>query len=163
MRRPLVFLIIFSMIMASSYYSPVGAASSVSSVLTLNLNVTVVNTAPFPKFLVLNPSYVVTVYRLNNNETTPELVSNPKLQLNGNPGIWLMPYETVVINLVSVHTQTYSLPQVSCGGEGDGSNLACGSVVPPFVNSPYSLSLREQSSLSLMGTLKYWIMRAESS
>lgn len=52
MRRPLVFLIIFSMIMASSYYSPVGAASSVSSVLTLNLNVTVVNTAPFPKFLV---------------------------------------------------------------------------------------------------------------
>ncbi|WP_156471164.1 hypothetical protein [Thermococcus peptonophilus] len=118
------------------------AASSVDSVLTLNLNVTVVNTAPFPKFLVLNPSYVITVYRLNDNETTSELVSNPRLQLNGNPGIWLMPYEKVVINLVSVRTQTYSLPQVSCGGEGDGSNLACGSVVPPLVNSPYSLSAR---------------------
>ncbi len=63
MRRLLVFLMIFSVITTSLYYPPVKAASSVDSVLTLNLNVTVVNTAPVSEVPCFEP--LLRYYRLS--------------------------------------------------------------------------------------------------
>ena len=144
MKRSLLFLLLATVLILPLTNTPtVGAVPSggLGGLVVIDLNVTVVNIAPFPKFLVLNPSYNITVHRLGNNETAAGFNSNPRMVLNYNPGIWLMPYETVKISFEIIKTESYSLPQIPCGG-GDGSYLACGVVVPQLVNSPSQLSAR---------------------
>ncbi len=121
-------------------------SGSLNGHITVNINITIVNTAPFPKFLVLNPNYNITVYRLNNEETSAGFDSNRRMIFNYNPGIWLMPYETVKINFVITRDESYSLPQVPCSGSG-GNSLACGIVVPQLINSPTQLSARSMFPL----------------
>ncbi|NJE61823.1 hypothetical protein [Thermococcus sp. 21S7] len=138
-------IILIVVVLACSLFSvpSVSPASggSLNGIVMIDVNVTVVNTAPFPKFLVLNPNYDFRVYRLGGNETSTGFVAGSKTQLNYNPGIWLMPYETVVINFNITKTESYGLPQVSCTG-GDGTHLACGVVVPQLINSPSQLSAK---------------------
>jgi hypothetical protein len=111
-----------------------------NGLVTIDLNVTVVNTAPFPKFLVLNPAYGPKVYRDGGNGTTSVGM------VNYNSGVWLMPYETVVINFNITKTESYQIPQVPCAGE-DGNYLACCVVIPQLVNSPTQLSARSMFPL----------------
>ncbi|WP_297463694.1 hypothetical protein [Thermococcus sp.] len=144
MRRFVVFPLLFSLLFLPLLHIP-GVASvptgGMNGLVMIDLNITVVNTAPFPKFLVLNPNYVMTVHRLGNNETTAGFNGNPRMVLNYNPGIWLMPYETVEINFRIIKEESYSLPGVPCSG-GDGNYLACGVVIPQLINSPTQLSAR---------------------
>ncbi|QDA30448.1 hypothetical protein FH039_00870 [Thermococcus indicus] len=139
-KRPAAFLLLFiSLFAALPGHYQVQAAGTLQGDVLINLNVTLVNTAPFPKFLVLNPAYNITVYRRGNNETNLGFYIDKGMNLNYNPGIWIMPYETVVINVRVSKTESYSLPSVTCGGT-DGTSIGCGVVVPPLVNSPSQLS-----------------------
>lgn len=95
----------------------------------IDLNVTVINTAPFPKFVVVNPRYDFHVLRLSGDEgmtsyrvgsTSYHVPSSlERTSLNYYIGFWLMPYETVVVNFripyndsYVVHTYDYKTP---CG------------------------------------------------
>lgn len=140
MKRSAAFLLfILSLFAALPGHYQVQAAGSLQGDVLIDLNVTLVNTAPFPKFLVLNPAYDITVYRRGNTETNLGFYTDSSMNLNSNPGIWIMPYETVVINVKVSKTESYSLPSVSCGGT-DGTSIGCGVVVPPLINSPSQLS-----------------------
>ncbi|HDZ35870.1 MAG TPA: hypothetical protein ENH81_03010, partial [Thermococcus sp.] len=116
-KRSAAFLLFILLLFAAlpGHYQ-VQAAGSLQGDVLIDLNVTLVNTAPFPKFLVLNPSYDITVYRRGNTETNLGFYTDRSMNLNSNPGIWIMPYETVVINVKVSKTESYSLPSVSCGG-----------------------------------------------
>ncbi|AHF81230.1 hypothetical protein [Thermococcus paralvinellae] len=59
--------------------------------LLIDLNVTLVNPTPFPKFVVVNPQYNYTVYREPYNEIG---------KLNSLPGFWINPYESLKVNVV---------------------------------------------------------------
>ncbi len=86
----------------------------------INLNVTMVNTAPFPKFVVVNPRYDFTVYRLGNSENMQAILMGDtvlhtisdvrKSTLNYYTGFWIMPYETVVVNFRITSNYSYVVP-----------------------------------------------------
>ncbi len=97
----------------------------------INLNVTLINTAPFPKFVMVNPRYDFTVYRRNNGEyiigirdtngkTVYHINNLSANTLNYHLGFWIRPYETVVVNFRITNSTSY-LPQMKdyrslCGG-----------------------------------------------
>ena len=99
--------------------------------LMIDLNVTIINTAPFPKFVMVNPRYDFKVYRRNNGEyvygvrntsgTTVHYVGNFSANtLNYHLGFWIRPYETVVVNFRITNKTSYLLPMSNyntlCGG-----------------------------------------------
>lgn len=85
----------------------------------VDLNVTVVNTAPFPKFVVVNPRYDFRVLRLSGDERMTSYRANGttyhvpsslgRTSLNYYIGFWLMPYETVVVNFRIPYNDSYLL------------------------------------------------------
>ncbi|WP_457752481.1 hypothetical protein [Thermococcus sp.] len=95
-------------------YNPTGAYSipynniGISEVVTVDLNVTLVNTAQYPKFVIVNPRYDFKVYRLDGSENLTSKIldgqiyhvpgNENKIVLNYYVGFWIMPYETVMVN-----------------------------------------------------------------
>ncbi|NJE85470.1 hypothetical protein E3E23_06485 [Thermococcus sp. CX2] len=126
-----ILLLASSLVSAATYdlpgdnYNNIGIMGEV----TINLNVTIVNTAPFPKFIILNPRYEFTVYRLDNTETmnafliggnvVHNLSNIQKTTLNYYTGFWILPYETVVVNFRITSHYPYVVPtadyQTICG------------------------------------------------
>lgn len=96
--------------------------------LFVDLNVTLVNTASYPKFVVVNPRYDFTVYRGNEtkaleNYRIPQVgimgfISRAALNntLNEFVGFWIMPYETVVVNFKITSKASYNLELVDYNG-----------------------------------------------
>ncbi|WP_460129417.1 hypothetical protein [Thermococcus prieurii] len=100
----------------------------------VNLNVTLVNTAPYPKFIVVNPRYDFKVLRGNGteylyNNRTPngDIVGHVSWEalyrsVNYLIGFWIAPYETVVVNFRINSNASYVVPLLdykdSCGGLG---------------------------------------------
>ncbi|CAD5245341.1 hypothetical protein [Thermococcus camini] len=103
----------------------------------VDLNVTVVNTAPFPKFVIVNPRYDFHVLRLSHDEymvsfrignTTYHAPSRlDRTSLNYYLGFWVMPYETVVVNFRIPYNNSYLLQTVDyqslCGDSGKITNV----------------------------------------
>ena len=131
---------------ASSYSlpgnTPIGSYNNIGILgeVMMDVNVTVVNTAPFPKFIVVNPRYSFRVYRGQNNEylyTFREengkfvhfLPSNiyKKNTLNYFVGFWLMPYEVAKINFILDENSSYVIDvmdyNAQCGEVGKISSL----------------------------------------
>ncbi|MCD6372057.1 MAG: hypothetical protein J7L37_00665 [Thermococcus sp.] len=95
-------------------YNPTGAYNipynniGISEVVTIDLNVTLVNTADYPKFVIVNPRYDFKVYRLDGSENlTAKIIGDEiyhipgdleKTTLNYYVGFWIMPYETVLVS-----------------------------------------------------------------
>ncbi|WP_297503432.1 hypothetical protein [Thermococcus sp.] len=121
-----ILLLVSSLVSAETYtlpgttpdgkpYNNIGILGEVM----VDLNVTVVNTAPFPKFVVVNPRYDFHVIRLSGNEgmtsyrsngTSYHIPSNLEMtSLNYYIGFWLMPYETVVVNFRIPYNNSYLL------------------------------------------------------
>ncbi|EEB73550.1 hypothetical protein [Thermococcus sp. AM4] len=91
-----------------------------SGQLIMYVNVTLINLAPYPKFIVANPLYDFKVYRQNNgewlvgtfNETrgemvyqlSPETLNNT---LNYRVGFWIYPYETVKVQFSITEAHKY--------------------------------------------------------
>lgn len=117
-----VLLLAASLVSAVTYplpgdtYNNIGVQGEVM----INLNVTIVNTAPFPKFVIVNPRYDFTVYRLNNDEKARAFrVGNSSVlhtiwnvqrtTLNYYTGFWIMPYETLVVNFRITSNYSYVL------------------------------------------------------
>lgn len=91
--------------------------------LMMSVNVTLVNLAPYPKFIVVNPLYDFKVYRGDNgewlvgylNETSGEMVYTPSPKTLGNTlnyriGFWIYPYETVKVEFSITSEHEYYLP-----------------------------------------------------
>ncbi|WP_297519696.1 hypothetical protein [Thermococcus sp.] len=99
-------------------YNNIGIVSEVM----VDLNVTMVNTAPFPKFVIVNPRYDFKVIRLSGKEgmysfrvngTTYHVPMNlKKTSLNYFIGFWIMPYETVVVNFRIPYNNSYLITPV---------------------------------------------------
>ncbi|AHL23389.1 conserved exported protein of unknown function [Thermococcus nautili] len=100
----------------------------------VDFNVTLVNTAPYPKYVLVNPRYDFRVLRGNGSEylynyrtATGELqgaVSRELLSKSVNylVGFWLAPYETVVVNFRITENSSYLVPLLDfnspCGDAG---------------------------------------------
>ncbi|ASJ08200.1 hypothetical protein A3L11_02740 [Thermococcus siculi] len=103
----------------------------------VDLNVTIVNTAPFPKFVIVNPRYDFHVLRLSGDEgmstfringTTYHVPSRlDRTSLNYYLGFWVMPYETVVVNFRIPYNNSYLLQTTDyksvCGDTGKITNV----------------------------------------
>ncbi|WP_258083457.1 hypothetical protein [Thermococcus thermotolerans] len=126
-----ILLLASSLVSAATYTLPGDTYNNIGVMgeVMINLNVTIVNTAPFPKFIVVNPRYDFTVYRLDNSEsvqafllgdTVVHNISNvQRTTLNYYTGFWIMPYETVVVNFRITSHYSYIIPtidyQTVCG------------------------------------------------
>jgi len=135
MRKSLTFLFALMLIVsiqwvsvsAGSYtlpgYSPeYGPYNNIglSGLLTLDFNVTIINTAPYPKFVIINPFYDFKIYRNNGSEwmvgyyntTTGDMSYNVSLAtfssaLNYQFGFWIQPYEVVKIEFAKTELHRY--------------------------------------------------------
>lgn len=106
----------------------------------VNLNVTLVNTAPYPKYVVVNPRYDFEVFRedggeYQHNYRTPSgeivgVVSRKLLSKSVNylMGFWIAPRETVVVNFKITSNASYVVSLIdytdSCGGVGKINHLS---------------------------------------
>ncbi len=95
-------------------YNPTGAYTipynniGISEMVTIDLNVTLVNTGQYPKFVIVNPRYDFEVHRLDGSENMTSIISGgqiyhvpgneSKIVLNYYVGFWIMPYETVLVS-----------------------------------------------------------------
>ena len=95
-------------------YNPTGAYDipynniGISELVTIDLNVTLVNTGQYPKFVIVNPRYDFKVYRLDGSENMTSMILGghiyhvpgdmEKISLNYYVGFWIMPYETVLVS-----------------------------------------------------------------
>ena len=119
-----IFLLISPYVFAASYtlpgqtsdgkpYNNIGILGEVA----VSLNVTLVNTASFPKFVIVNPRYDFTVlrrggetgvYSENKGGSVSHVVSDlGRNILNYYVGFWIMPYETVVVNFEITFNNSY--------------------------------------------------------
>ncbi len=125
MNRSFVFLALASLMLvlsslgaANSYTLPGNGYNNMGlrGDLTFSINVTLVNLAPYPKFVVVNPRYDFVVHRFNNSErmyaaangtsVVHVLPSNlPKSTLNYRVGFWIFPYE--VLNVTFSISEVY--------------------------------------------------------
>ncbi|WP_297535435.1 hypothetical protein [Thermococcus sp.] len=167
MKKPLGFLFVlltisFSFASAETFTLPgtttVGSYNNIGILgeVMLNLNVTLVNLAPYPKFIVVNPRYDFHVYRLggiefnvNNRTSTGEIVGQVSSytvlhSLNYYIGFWIMPYETVVVNFQITSNASYSVPlrdyQDICGGIGHITSVTYSNGTVSSVNVPIPAS-----------------------
>ncbi|WP_297090377.1 hypothetical protein [Thermococcus sp.] len=119
-----ILLLAASLVSAATYTLPGDTYNNIGVMgeVMINLNVTMVNTAPFPKFIVVNPRYDFTVYRLDNSESVRAFLSGDtvvhnisnvqRTTLNYYTGFWIMPYETVVVNFRITSHYSYIIPTV---------------------------------------------------
>lgn len=117
-----ILLLASSLVSAVTYQLPGEEYNNIGIMgeVMINLNVTMVNTAPFPKFIVVNPRYDFTVYRLGNVESMQafkigdtvihHINDVQKTTLNYYTGFWIMPYETVVVNFQITSHYSYVIP-----------------------------------------------------
>ncbi len=121
--------------------------------IAINLNVTLVNTAPYPKYVLVNPRYDFRVFRGNGSEylynyrtSTGELQSVVSRELlsksvNYFVGFWLAPYETVVVNFKITMNSSYPVPLLDfnspCGDMGRLTKLTYenGTLVSAVLNN----------------------------
>jgi len=105
----------------------------------VDFNVTLVNTAPYPKYVLVNPRYDFRVLRGNGSEylynyRAPDgeikgVVSRELLSKSVNylVGFWLAPYETVVVNFRITENASYTVPLLDynspCGDVGKLTKL----------------------------------------
>ncbi len=116
-------------------YNNIGLLGTVS----MEVNVTLLNTAPFPKFIIVNPRYDFRVNRLSGSEsmtaylngTQPVHVLPASLArntLNYRVGFWIYPYEAVVVTFIINQNYSYPIPmenyQDVCGGQDQLSDLS---------------------------------------
>jgi hypothetical protein len=166
MRKPLSILLLFVLLSLPAFssaqeyklpgklpgeraYNNIGLLGEVM----VDLNVTIVNTAPYPKYILVNPRYDFRVFRGNGSEylynyRAPDgklygVVSRELLSrsLNYAVGFWLAPYETVVVNFritenssYLIHLSDYKFP---CGDVGRFTELIYlnGSLVSILLNN----------------------------
>ena len=140
----LLFTLLFSLpafSLAQSYTLPGSLPGGISynniglsGEIMVDLNVTIVNTAPYPKYVLINPRYDFKVLRGNGSEylynyrtPTGELegaVSRELLSKSVNylVGFWLAPHETVVVNFRITQNSSYFVPLLDfnspCGDVG---------------------------------------------
>ena len=136
MRKPLSILLIFVVLFSAPAFSlakDYSLPGEISGGITYNniglygeimvdFNVTLVNTAPYPKYVLINPRYDFKVLRENGSEygynyrtSNGELVgviSREFLSRSVNyvMGFWLGPYETVVVNFRINSNASYLIP-----------------------------------------------------
>ncbi|AIU69319.1 hypothetical protein TEU_02600 [Thermococcus eurythermalis] len=153
MRKPLSILLIFVVLLSAPAFSlakDYSLPGAISGGITYNniglygeimvdFNVTLVNTAPYPKYVMVNPRYDFKVLRGNGSEyhynyrtsdgnikgaISRELVSR---SVNYVTGFWLAPYETVVVNFRINENASYPVPLVDfrshCGNLGKLTEL----------------------------------------
>ncbi|ASJ09815.1 hypothetical protein A3L12_00100 [Thermococcus sp. P6] len=146
-----ILLLASSLVSAATYSLPGGTYNNIGVMgeVLVDLNVTLLNIAPFPKFVIVNPRYDFTVYRLDKGESVTSFLSNDtvfqsisnaqRTTLNYYTGFWIMPYETVVVNFRITSNHSYVIPALDyrtvCGDyakitsvEYNGSNLSEGVV-----------------------------------
>ncbi|MBO8175278.1 MAG: hypothetical protein H0Z18_08470 [Thermococcus sp.] len=125
MKRSLIsFLLVFWLfgtflnvyVVGEDYPLPGGGYNNigVKATLYIDLNITLVNTAPFPKFVIVNPYYNYIIYR-ENGEILSEIENvsyiTPTLNtLNYFPGFWINPHETLKIEVMVKKDNVISLP-----------------------------------------------------
>jgi len=130
--RKLPFLLIL-LLASLPWVSAQTSGSSLVGRTEVDLNVTLLNVANYPQFIVLNPGYKFEIFRADRTGET----------LNNATGFWIMPYETVKITFQITENSTYSVAVPSCG-EGE---LTCGVLVPPLINYPKVWSLSSMLSI----------------
>lgn len=125
-------------------YNPTGAYEipynniGISELVMVDLNVTMVNTAQYPKFIIVNPRYDFKVHRLDGSENMSAKIIGgdiyhipgniEKTTLNYYAGFWIMPYETVKVEFKITDqnpyvVQTYDY-QSLCGDQGKITNVS---------------------------------------
>ncbi|NPA47294.1 MAG: hypothetical protein GXO14_01450 [Thermococci archaeon] len=128
MRRSFVFLIsvvvlfgLASVGSADSYNLPGSGYNNMGlrGEVTFSINVTLVNLAPYPKFVVVNPRYDFIVHRFNGSENMHAILNGTSVvhvlprnlrtnTLNYRVGFWIFPYE--VVNVTFSITRYYPYP-----------------------------------------------------
>ncbi|WP_456368492.1 hypothetical protein [Thermococcus sp.] len=99
----------------------------------IDLNVTLINTAPYPKFVVVNPRYDFIVHRNNDSERLINYrvggvlkgnitIESLKHSLNYLIGFWLDPYESVVVTFRINSNASYVLNLEDYNGPCKGIN-----------------------------------------
>ena len=121
MKRILSFLLILSMVSLSC--ASAQTYGSLKGWTKIDLNVTIINTADYSKFIIVNPNYGFRILRFGNESGG---------KLNNATGFWIMPYETLKINFQMAENSTYPVSVPSCGE----NELICGAVYPPLINYP---------------------------
>ncbi len=122
--------------LAEDYTLPGGDYNNIGlkGELVMSVNVTLVNLAPYPKFVVVNPLYDFQVYRLGGNESMrgvknettgstvhylpPDLSKNT---LNYRVGFWVYAYETVKVAFRITEARHYTLPLKDYSDDCSGS------------------------------------------
>ncbi|WP_297500879.1 hypothetical protein [Thermococcus sp.] len=163
MRRVFPFLLILilaplSYVSAQSYsipgtygyltYNNIGLAGEVM----LDINVTLINLAPYPKFVIINPRYDFRILRSDNEFGYTYRVGNTiegrislytvNHSLNYMVGFWIMPYETVKINFGINSNASYTVEMLNynnpCGDIGhiDSVTFTNGTLSHIYVNIP---------------------------
>ena len=157
----LVFSLLFIPVVLAEGYTIPGSTGVVSynnigltGQVTMSINVTLLNLAPYPKFIVVNPRYNFKVLRSNGAEwgkslklPSGQIVGNISYYtathtLNYHIGFWIMPYETVKINFQLTSNSSYQVPLLDyrsfCGSTGsinyvqyDNDSLTAINVVIP--------------------------------
>jgi hypothetical protein len=134
-----IFLSSSALVSADSYTVPGTSPDGIpynnigiSGEIMVNLNVTLINTAPYPKFVVVNPRYDFIVHRNNDSEWMVNYRSSGGIEgritlealkhsLNYLVGFWLAPYESVVVTFRINSNASYVLNledySISCGGK----------------------------------------------
>jgi len=117
----------------SSQYGPYNNVG-LNGLLTVYVNVTLINTAPYPKFIIVNPYYDFKVYRNNDSEwivgyynpATGEVSHNVskavwERTLNYHFGFWIQPYEVVKVQFAITKLHRYYVTfepyQTNCPGD----------------------------------------------
>ncbi len=154
----ILFLVPLSYVSAQSYslpgaygylnYNNIGLAGET----TLDINVTLINIAPYPKFVVLNPRYDFKIlrsdkefgytYRVGNTIEGRISLYTLNHSLNYMVGFWIMPYETVKINFRINSNASYTVDmldyQSPCGETGhiDSVTFTNGTLSHLYINIP---------------------------
>ncbi|NJF25829.1 hypothetical protein [Thermococcus sp. Bubb.Bath] len=147
--------------LAEDYSLPGGDYNNIGlkGELVMWVNVTLVNLAPYPKFVVVNPLYDFQVYRFGGteamrgvkNETTgstvhylpPDLSKNT---LNYRVGFWVYAYETVKVAFRITEARHYTLPLKDYSDDCSGSvgisvlRYENGTLVGGKINSVHDLN-----------------------
>jgi len=129
MKRSFVFLISITLLLgvsslgAATYYTIPGNGYNnmgLRGEVTFSINVTLVNLAPYPKFVVVNPRYDFVVHRFNGSERMYTVVNGTSIvhilprnlqtnTLNYRVGFWIFPYEVVNVTFSITKNYPYQL------------------------------------------------------
>lgn len=106
--------------------------------LYIDLNITLVNTAPFPKFVIVNPYYNYTIYRENGEVLSGignvSYITSTLNTLNYLPGFWINPYETLKVEVTVGEDNVIDLPLKEY--ESVSPHFFYGTVYPQLLLTP---------------------------